>query len=216
MSNIKKSEQWHTKCDVIVHAMNLTLKLESVLKISYGYSQERYERTIKAMTRYIADPEKKKEVQERLLNAEEEYNLDFVEREREFLRDLARQIMYACNDANTIHPIYYQEWLQRRCNWNRALELCNDIQLELNIIAKKLPTDKNSYMELVGEYESLFGEIKNIRQANNSLLKNLKDYDLKKGMPLISVNSPSSNFCNVNENGNANNNNANNTGGVRP
>jgi len=33
---------------------------------------------------------------------------------------------------------------------------------------------------------------------------------------LISANWPSSNFCNVNNNGNANNNNASNSNGVRP
>lgn len=217
MSNIKKSQRWPDKCDVIVLAYDLVAEVESRIKISYGYSREKYEKHIRSMLRFLSKEEpQRKEIEERLIRAEEEYNLGFLRRERVILSSLSRKVLYYCSDANSTYPIYYKEFVDRRRLWNRAMHVCNDIQLELNICARILPSDKGNYMELVGKYGKLFSMIRATRQANNALLKKCKDYDVNNGLPLISANSPSANFCNANNNGNANNNNASNENGVRP
>ena len=63
------------------------------------------------------------------------------------------------------------EFEERRLEMDRAIADCNELQQELQYIAEVLPSDKNKFMNIVLEVDSLHNMIKKLRQSDNRFLQ---------------------------------------------
>lgn len=142
---------------------------------TFGYNPKKAKKHIESLTRNIDDPEQKSERTEFLQKMEEGFDMTFIEHERVRILDLCCDISQHIRKADTIFPTYKCEWLERRLELTRAMEACNALQDELQYIAETLPADKNKYMNIVLELEGEYKGIRALRQADNRLLKTLKD-----------------------------------------
>ena len=130
---------------------------------------------IKKITGFIKDDEERQQRSDRFREVEENFDMWYIQQERIRILNLMQNISGHMRAANSIWPEYWQEFIERRLEWDRALEECNKLQDELQYIAEVLPADKNKYMRIVLDIEALFKMIKSLRQSDNRFKKHLKD-----------------------------------------
>lgn len=175
MSDIPKSKRAKSNFEAQHKAINIRRMISVELLSSFAYSQKKLEAAIRKQTAYIQDPTHKEEAAAALRSLQDDYAGWFIKRHRDRVDDLCCAISQHLRAANTIWPNYRFEFNDRRHELNQALKCCNMLQDELQYIAEALPADKNRYMNIVLEIQSLFNVIKALRQSDNRFLKNLKD-----------------------------------------
>ena len=173
MSDIPKSERSESPLRAQHMVYNIRKRITAELMATFGYSEKRFEKHLKAVTAYAADDERE-ELAKKIREQEEGFNLWFIEHERSRVLTFCQDISVHMRAANTIWPEYWLEYEERRLQWDKAMENCNMLQDELQYIAEVLPADKNKYTSIVLEIEHLFNTIKGLRQSDNRFKKHLK------------------------------------------
>lgn len=174
MSDIPKSERSESplRAQHMVYAIRKRITAE--LMGTFGYSQKRFEKHIRAVTAYVVNVEEREDLAGRIREQEENFNIWFIQQERSRVLNFCQDISTHMRAANTIWPEYWPEFQERRLEWDRALACCNMLQDELQYIAEVLPADKNRYTQIVLDIQALFNTIKSIRQSDNRFKKHLK------------------------------------------
>lgn len=175
MSQIPPSKR--SKSDLKAQSLcyDLRKRITAELMLSFGFSEKRMDAHIKKITGFIKDDEERQHRSDRLREVEENFDMWYIQQERIRILNLMQNISGHMRAANSIWPEYWQEFIERRLEWDRALEECNKLQDELQYIAEVLPADKNKYMRIVLDIEALFKMIKSLRQSDNRFKKHLKD-----------------------------------------
>ena len=174
MSDIPKSERSLSPLRAQHMIYNIRKRITAELMATFGYSQKRFEKHIKAVTDYVKDKAEREELAAKIREQEEDFNLWFIQQERSRVLTFCQDISTHMRAANTIWPEYWSEYEERRLQWGKAMECCNMLQDELQYIAEVLPADKNKYTSIVLEIEHLFNTIKALRQSDNRFKKHLK------------------------------------------
>jgi hypothetical protein len=174
MSDIPKSERSESPLRAQHLVYNIRKRITAELMATFGYSQKRFEKHIKAVTAYVVDDGEREELAKRIREQEEDFNLWFIQQERTRVLIFCQDISVHMRAANTIWPEYWPEFEERRLQWDKTMECCNMLQDELQYIAEVLPADKNKYTSIVLEIEHLFKTIKSLRQSDNRFKKYLK------------------------------------------
>ena len=174
MSDIPKSERSESPLRAQHMIYNIRKRITAELMATFGYSQKRFEKHIKAVTAYVVNEEEREELAAKIREQEEDFNLWFIQQERARVLTFCQDISVHMRAANTIWPDYWSEYEERRLQWDKAMECCNMLQDELQYIAEVLPADKNKYTGIVLEIEHLFNTIKSLRQSDNRFKKHLK------------------------------------------
>lgn len=175
MSDIKVGDRTESKLKAQHKAYDIRRRITAELMSSFGYSQKKLEKHVKAMTAGIRDEAAQEEAAARIRELEQDFSCWFIQHERDRIVDLTQDISIHIRKANTIWPDYWSEFVERRLEWDRAMEGCNALQDELQYIAESLPADKNKYMSIVLDVQTLFEMIKSLRQSDNRFKKHLKD-----------------------------------------
>lgn len=102
-----------------------------------------------------------------------------IKEEREEMLRLSREVPQYLREANTIYPMYYTEWTERRKLLDLAMASCNAIQDELNYVARNVLGDRNKYCQIVRGYEKCYNLIKRLRQSDNKLLPKIRENEAK-------------------------------------
>lgn len=102
-----------------------------------------------------------------------------IKEEREEMLRLSREVPQYLREANTIYPMYYTEWTERRKLLDLAMASCNAIQDELNYVARNIFGDRNKYCQIVRGYEKCYNMIKRLRQSDNKLLPKIRENEAK-------------------------------------
>ena len=174
MSDIKQGERTESKLKAQHQAYRVRQMITAELMASFGYSQKRLEKHIKQMTSYVKDDDERQEKADKIREIEQDFSCWFIQEERSRILDHCQDISVHIRKANTIWPNYWAEFYERRTEWDRAMACCNALQDELQYLAEALPADKNKYMAIVLECETLFNMIKSLRQSDNRFTKHLK------------------------------------------
>lgn len=174
MSDIPKSKRSDSKLEAVHKAYMIRSRITQELLLSFAYSQKKLEDHVKKVTAYISDPQEREARAKVVLEAEENFDLWIIQKEREDVLKYAKGIVQHLIAANTVYPQYSSEFEERRVEMDRAMECCNQLQQELQYIAEVLPADKNKYMSIALEVKGEFEMIKKLRQSDNRFLKHLK------------------------------------------
>lgn len=174
MSEIPKSRRKESKLEVIHKAYRLRSRITNELICSFGYSQKKYEAHLNKAVRHIRDETEREEKKESLRKIEENFDFWIIEKERDDILHYAKGIVNHLISANTIYPVNVLEYEERRLEMDRALVCCTCLQQELQYIAEVLPSDKNKYMNIVLEIQTIRDMIKGLRQSDNRFLRDIK------------------------------------------
>lgn len=164
----KKNERFETLRDAII----IRKKVTEVLRVLALQTQKRLEALEEKLKQAETD-EELNSVKENL--REERFNLWLIKEECSLVASNGANLTGFLRTANTIFPVYLNEYTERRIFMDRALGACNILQDELQYIAEAVYADKNKFTALILEIEALFKKIKSVRQADNRFLKELKD-----------------------------------------
>lgn len=171
MSDIPVGKRSKSKLEAQHNAYKIRKTLTMELMRNFGVTQEMLDQYVLKSVAHIKDDTKRM----REAQALKQRIADFIHDERKDVKRLLTGISGHLRAANTIVPMHYAEWCERRVELDRAMAYCNRLQDELQYIATALPTDKNKYMGIVLEIEKEFGLIKALRQSDNRFLDNLPD-----------------------------------------
>lgn len=198
---VKKSQRKESKLDALNLAYDLRRDVTRELMGSFAISERKLQAKINAMGG-------SNDLRKVITEIELDRDNWFIRQERNEMLRLCRAVPQYIRMAQSIYPMYPNEWTKRRELLDLALANCNAIQDELNYVAITLPTDKNRYMQIVLGYNKLYNYIKNLRQSDNRLIPKMKE-NYHRAFSVSSL------FANVNGNGNANCDDASNSNGVR-
>lgn len=82
MSDIPKSERSESPLRAQRLVYNIRKRITAELMATFGYSQKRFEKHIKAVTAYVVDDGEREELAKRIREQEEDFNLWFIQQER--------------------------------------------------------------------------------------------------------------------------------------
>lgn len=170
MSDIPVSKRKESRLQAQHEAYKVRKTMTEELMRNFGLTQKRLKEYIEKRTAYIQDEAERTQEQAALRMRIE----DFVRKERERVTDLSTGITGHLRAANTIFPEFWDEYMERRLELDRAMEYCNRLQDELQYIAEAIPADKNKYTGIVLQIDKVFNFIKKLRQSDRRLLPNLK------------------------------------------
>lgn len=134
MSDIPKSERSESPLRAQHMIYNIRKRITAELMATFGYSQKRFEKHIKAVTAYVVNEEEREELAAKIREQEEDFNLWFIQQERARVLTFCQDISVHMRAANTIWPDYWSEYEERRLQWDKAMECCNMLQDELQYI----------------------------------------------------------------------------------
>lgn len=173
MSDIPKSERKESKLDALNTALDIRVMIQKELLLSFGLSEKKQKEQIRRMMRCVPASIREDEVK-RITEMNENYDVWLIMKERDRILDYCQDIVMNLTSGNTIHPVYWSEYYQRRGYLNEAMASCNRLKSELLFLSTALPSDKNRYMQISLKIEKCFNMIKKLRQSDNRYKKNLK------------------------------------------
>ena len=135
-----------------------------------------------------------------------QFAVDFV---RNTIMQLFHELLKNIVMANAVYPTCEDDLKHRERLQNNSIELCFAIQTELNHASDMFPQQLSCLLPYADRIGQLTAQIRKWKKANKKIKERINKV---KGCEPVS----STNFCNVNNNGNANNNNASNGNGVSP
>lgn len=206
--SVPKGRRSETKFEAQHHFYKLRDEVTMLMVRRFGFDTERYEKQIariRELRKNDPDPEKSVAKYREKCDA---FNAWFVSKESDAVLEILRNIETNFTIGNSIHPVYYEEYLERRSRMDAAIGNCFALKQEMQYIIRTLPVDMNKFVHYSDAIDEQIRLYRGVRQADNRFLKTIN------GRPLNVANS--TNFANCNANGNANNNNASNSNGVRP
>lgn len=207
--SIPKSQRKESKFIVYNTILDIRKKVTAVVLNDFRYDVARFEQEIERRYRNIQNPTQ--EQLERKAIAIEKYsrlNEFFCVEEKKTILHYLRCLTAEVFSANSLYPELYEEAVERRLHQDRALAYLHLLNQELQYVIDSLPVSINGYLKLVDDIEKGLKQIKAWRKSDNQKLKQLAQNR--------ATSDNSSNFANVNGNGNSNCNNASNVNGVRP
>jgi hypothetical protein len=104
MSDIPKSERSESPLRAQHLVYNIRKRITAELMATFGYSQKRFEKHIKAVTAYVVDDGEREELAKRIREQEEDFNLWFIQQERTRVLIFCQDISVHMRAANTIWP----------------------------------------------------------------------------------------------------------------
>ena len=101
MSDIPKSERSESPLRAQHMVYNIRKRITAELMATFGYSEKRFEKHLKAVTAYAVDDERE-ELAKKIREQEEGFNLWFIEQERARVLTFCQDISVHMRAANTI------------------------------------------------------------------------------------------------------------------
>ena len=144
------------------------------------------------------------------VETKEKYPQFAVDFTRQTIMELFQKLEQNIVMANAIYPVNLSELEHREKLQNMAIELSFAIQTELNHASDLFPQQLNCLLSFADRLGQLTAQLRKWKKANKKIRERIST--TSEGCKSVST----TNFCNVNNNGNANNNNASNGNGVSP
>ena len=182
MSSVPKSRREDHDFMASHNLREIRKRITELAVNDFGYDKDRLEEKIKKFEDGLnIEPERKKEIVERMRKKNESYYADFVEEETKETRAILRKVVQEFELGNSIFPsgdTKYMEFCEKRKHLDEAIGWLFCLKQELQYIAETLPGDKNRFASLAGDPNNDGGEIekeisliKGVRRAANKFLK---------------------------------------------
>lgn len=179
MSEVVKSKRKPSKLDALDLAYTLRQQMTAEILATFALSQKRLDQHLNAITKGMGSWQERDDLKKTITELELDKQVFIIKEERQELLRLSRLVPQYLRMANTIYPLYYNEWQERRKLFDLAMANCNAIQDELNYIAQNVLGDRNKYCQIVKGYEKCYNLIRRLRQSDNRVLPKIAENEAK-------------------------------------
>lgn len=205
---VKKCDRHPSPFEVYHHLAKMRKEITDLLLRNFGYSPAKAEKKLSRQfggRSYEELSEEEKRIYDRMKEKHLAFEKWFILNERDTIVDCLRDITKEVYLANNITPTCQEELTERRIHQDLAIGYCYRLAQELQYAIETLPVNVNQYTRFGLMIQSEIKLIKAWRKSDNKYKK------------ILGAGSDSaSNFCNVNNNGNATASSASLSRGVRP
>lgn len=218
MSVVKRKRK-DSQFEVFHNLLKLRKEITDLLLRDFGYSKSKADKSMQRMFQgreYDSLTPEEQARYDKRKDRDEAFNNWYIESERDRIIDCLRNLTSYVYHANSIYPVYGCELEERRLYQDKALGECFTLVQELQYAIETLPVDVNKYVRFTDMIQKEINLIKSWRKSDNRFKDAVIWTDCPDCPFRVTSDKSSTNFANVNNNGNANNNNASNTNGVRP
>lgn len=143
--------------------------------LDFGFSEEKYKKSIERYRVTHASAANVDEVVERYQKKCEGFKRWFIDRECDAILEIIRRIESEFTAGNSIYPsetpAKIMEFCERRKHMDEAIAQCYVLKQELQYVISSLPVNLNRYENIAVEIERQIAMFKGVRQADNRLIK---------------------------------------------
>jgi hypothetical protein len=184
MSGVPKSKRKESRFEAQHHYFRLRQEVTNLMLLDFGFSKEKYTKTIERYKETHESAPGVDEVVDRYRRKCENFHKWFIDKECDAVLEILRRIECEFTAGNSIYPsetpAKIMEFCERRKHIDEAIAQCYVLKQELQYIIRTLPVDLNKYERFAAAIDKQIALYKGVRQADNRLLrqkpnKNKKD-----------------------------------------
>ncbi len=173
--SVPKGKRKESKFEAQHHFYRLRAEVTNLMLLDFGFSEEKYRKSIERYRETHAHAENVDEVVERYQKKCDSFREWFIDREcgtvLEALQCMGREFTIGNSIYPSETPAKVMEFCERRKHMDEAIAQCYVLKQELQYIISTLPVDINKYERLAVEIDRQIALYKGVRQSDNRLLK---------------------------------------------
>lgn len=203
--SVLKSKRKESQFEVFHHLNKMRKDITDLLLRDFGYSESKSVKYIEnslGNKNYDQLSDVEKQRYDKRKQRDIAFHTWFILDQRKTIIDSLRGITKEVYAANSIYPTCKEELIRRRIHQDEALGYCYQLVQELQYSIETLPVDINIYLRFGEQIQTEINLLKGWRKSDNKFKR--------------AISESSSNFANVNNNGDANDDCSSDSLGVRP
>ena len=172
---VPKGKRKESKFEAQHHFYRLRADITNLMLLDFGFSEEKYRKSIERYRETHANAENVDEVVARYQKKCDSFKKWFIDRECSAVLEALQRIGSEFTIGNSIYPsetpAKVMEFCERRKHMDEAIAQCYVLKQELQYIISTLPVDINKYERVAVEIDRQIALYKGVRQSDNRLLK---------------------------------------------
>ena len=172
---VPKGKRKESKFEAQHHFIRLRSEVTTLMLLDFGFSEEKYLKTIERYREIHKAAQNADEVVARYKKKCDSFNKWFIDKECDVVLKILQKIDSEFTAGNSIYPsetpAKIMEFCERRKHVDEAIAQCYVLKQELNYIIRTLPVDLNKYERFSIEIDKQIALYKGVRQSDNRLLK---------------------------------------------
>lgn len=172
---VPKGKRKESKFEAQHHFIRLRSEVTTLMLLDFGFSEEKYLKTIERYREIHKAAQNADEVVARYKKKYDSFNKWFIDKECDVVLKILQKIDSEFTAGNSIYPsetpAKIMEFCERRKHVDEAIAQCYVLKQELNYIIRTLPVDLNKYERFSIEIDKQIALYKGVRQSDNRLLK---------------------------------------------
>ena len=173
--SVPKGKRKESKFEAQHHFYRLRADITNLMLLDFGFSEEKYRKSIERYRETHANAENVDEVVARYQKKCDSFKKWFIDRECSAVLEALQRIGSEFTIGNSIYPsetpAKVMEFCERRKPMDEAIAQCYVLKQELQYIISTLPVDINKYERVAVEIDRQIALYKGVRQSDNRLLK---------------------------------------------
>ncbi len=173
--SVPKGKRKESKFEAQHHFYRLRADITNLMLLDFGFSEEKYRKSIERYRETHANAENVDEVVARYQKKCDSFKKWFIDRECSAVLEALQRIGSEFTIGNSIYPsetpAKVMEFCERRKHMDEAIAQCYVLKQELQYIISTLPVDINKYERVAVEIDRQIALYKGVRQSDNRLLK---------------------------------------------
>jgi len=173
--SVPKGKRKESKFEAQHHFYRLRSEVTNLMLLDFGFSEEKYRKSIERYRETHAHAENVDEVVGRYQKKCDSFRKWFIDRECSVVLEALQRIGREFTIGNSIYPsetpAKIMEFCERRKHMDEAIAQCYVLKQELQYIISTLPVDINKYERIAVEIDRQIALYKGVRQSDNRLLK---------------------------------------------
>lgn len=173
--SVPKGKRKKSRFETQHHFYRLRSEITTLMLLDFGFSEEKYIKSIERYRETHASAVNVEEVVERYRKKCDGFKKWFIDRECDAVLEILRRIECEFTAGNSIYPAEtpakIMEFCERRKHMDEAIAQCYVLKQELQYIIRSLPVNLNKYENIAVEIDEQIALFKGVRQADNRLLK---------------------------------------------
>ena len=178
MSSVPVSKRNPTDFEAPHHFYQLRDEVTQLMITNFGFSYEKYSKSIEKYREMHKDAENVDEIVNRWKTRADAFNNWFITKEREAVLKILRDIESEFTFGNSIYPsdtpARFFEIIERRKHIDAAIANCYVLKQEIQYIIRTLPVDMNRYINLDKKINTQVALYKGVRRADNRFFRSKK------------------------------------------
>ena len=185
--SVPLSERNPSEFQVHTHLKDLRSAVTELIFRDFGFSERKNAKSIEHFRKMLEKNKNSKNINiiiQNMIIKNESIQDWFLERERNIVLDIMRDIAREFDLANSIYPsntcAKEREYIERRLHLDNAIGYCTDLYREIEYIMDVLPVDANKFTRFADMINTQMKMFKGLRKSDNRFMKKPKNKEENK------------------------------------